>query len=224
MRTSSALLCLAATAASIFAAESPAPCCPPAEPAAPPCCPAPAAAAAKPAAACCAEVAAAQPLSARSLYQLDATWTDDAGQARSLAGFRGRPVILAMIFASCEYACPVLVDDIRRLRALLPEETRARTPVVLVSFDTARDTPPALRAFRERMKLDGQWTLLRGEAGAVQELAMLLGVRFKQDARGQFAHSNLFTVLDAEGEIAHQHAGLMGDVSSSAKLIAGLRR
>jgi protein SCO1/2 len=227
MKTPAVVLCLGlqAAAATLIAAEAPAPCCPPPDPAkAAPCCPAPAPEVARKEAPCCTELAAARPLSAKSLYQLDVTWTNDAGQAVSLASFRGRPLTLAMIFASCEYACPVLVDDIRRMRALLPEEARANTPVVLVSFDTVRDTPAALRAFRDRMKLDGAWTLLRGDAAPVQELAMLLGVKFKQDARGQFAHSNLFTVLNTEGEIVHQHAGLMGDVSSPAKVIASLGR
>ena len=48
---------------------------------------------------------------------------------------------------------------------------------------------------------------------------MLLGVKYKQDARGQFAHSNLMTVLNAEGEITHQRAGLQGDVSEVAQAV-----
>jgi protein SCO1/2 len=48
---------------------------------------------------------------------------------------------------------------------------------------------------------------------------MLLGVKFKQDARGQFSHSNLITILNPAGEIAHQRAGLMGDVSDAAKAV-----
>jgi protein SCO1/2 len=125
-----------------------------------------------------------------------------------------------MFFASCEYACPLIVDDMKRLGALLPADVRAQTQFVLVSFDPARDTPAALKAYRERMKLDDAWTLLRGDAAHVQELAMLLGVKFKQDARGQFSHSNLITVLNPAGEIAHQRAGLMGDVSEAAKAVA----
>jgi len=175
----------------------------------------------KPAApACCVEVKPAAPLTARSIYQLESTWTSDAGKAVALTSFRGRPVVLAMFFASCEYACPVIVNDIQRLRAALPEAVRASTQIVLVTFDTVRDTPAALRAFRARMSLDANWTLLRADEGAVQELAMLLGVKFKQDARGQFAHSNLLTLLNAEGEIVHQHAGLNGDISEAARALA----
>ncbi len=216
------------------AADSTAPCCPP-EPAAPACCAAAgkdgatpacgeskAVAAAQPS--CCDEIKPAAPLSARSLYQLDAKWTDDAGRTVSLTTWRGRPVVLAMFFASCEYACPVLVHDIQRLRERLYPEDRAHTQVVLVTFDTVRDTPAALKAFRNRLQLDAHWSLLTGADDAVRELAMLLGVKYKQDARGQFAHSNLFTVLNAEGEIAHQHAGLMGDISPAAKVVTQLAR
>lgn len=194
-------------AASCCAPEKPA-CCAPVKPAP---------------ASCCSTkepLAAAAPLTDRSLYQLDATWTDDSGQNVSLTALRGQNVVLAMFFASCEYACPVLVSDMQRLRALLPESARATTRFVLVTFDTARDTAAVLKAYRERSALDQAWTLLRGDDNAVQELAMLLGVKFKQDARGQFAHSNLITILNTEGEVVHQHSGLMGDVSEAAKAAA----
>ena len=165
---------------------------------------------------CCAEEKSGAP-SARSLYQLDAVWANDAGATVRLASLQGRPVVLAMFFTRCEYACPLIVDDMKRLGASLPADIRAQAEFVLVSFDTARDTPAALAAYRQRMKLDASWTLLRGDATNVQELAMLLGVKFKEDARGQFSHSNVITILNRAGEIVHQRAGLMGDVSDAAK-------
>jgi protein SCO1 len=188
-----------------------------------PCCAVPTLAPA-PSSSCCAVeqggTGAVMPLTARSLYQLNATWTNDAGSNVVLSSLRGRPIVLAMFFAQCEYACPLLVQDMQRARAALAPEVRPTVQLVLVSFDTARDTPAALKAYRERMALDAGWTLLWGDAGAVQELAMLLGVKFKHDARGQFAHSNLLTVLNREGEIVHQHAGLNGDISEVARRVA----
>lgn len=195
-------------------------------PAAPACCPVTTATAASTPACCATEKPKPAPAKSevpfpdRSLYQLDAKWTNDAGDSVELASLRGRPVVIAMFFASCGYACPMLVNDMQRLRAALPAEARAKARFVLVSFDTARDTPAALRAFRETSALDASWSLLHGETGPVQELAMLLGVKFKQDANGSFAHSNVFTVLNAEGEIVHQRSGLMGDVSDAAKAVA----
>ena len=168
---------------------------------------------------CCAEEQSTAPLTARSIYQLDAKWTNDAGASVQLTSVRGQPVVAAMFFANCEYACPVIVSEMKRLGDTLPAEVRAKTHFVLVSFDTARDTPEALKAYRDRMGLGANWTLLRGDAAAVQEFAMLLGVKFKQDTRGQFSHSNVITVLNSEGEITHQRAGLAGDVSEAAKAV-----
>jgi protein SCO1/2 len=42
----------------------------------------------------------------------------------------------------------------------------------------------------------------------VRELAALLGVIYREDANGSFAHSNVITVLNAEGEIVYQQPGL----------------
>ncbi len=185
-----------------------------------PCCAA-CAADAKPAAekSCCADETPAAAFTAKSLYQLDATWTNDAGQPVRLASFHGHPVVVAMFFASCEYACPIIVTEMKRLRDSLPADVRAETRFVLVTFDSTRDTPAALAAYRERMQLDDAWTLLRGADADVQELAMLLGVKYRQDAKGQFSHSNLITILNPEGEIAHQRAGLEGDVGAAARAV-----
>ncbi|HYD85616.1 MAG TPA: SCO family protein, partial [Opitutus sp.] len=132
----------------------------------------------------------------------------------------GRPTIVTMFFASCSYACPMLLSDLHRLREALPPAVREEAQFVLVSFDSERDTPEALRAYRERTNLNAKhWTLLHGDPAAVQDLAMLLGVKYKRDARGEYAHSNLITVLNAEGEIVHQQSGLQGEVVESARAI-----
>ncbi|MFZ5496888.1 MAG: SCO family protein [Verrucomicrobiota bacterium] len=160
--------------------------------------------------------------SAESLYQLDAGFTDDTGRPFSLGALRGRPVVLTMFFASCGYACPLLVTDMQAIRAKLPAELRARAALVLVSFDTVRDTPAALAKYRADRHLDGQWTLLHGDDDAVRELAALLGVKYKREADGMFAHSNLITILNAEGEIVHQRNGLRGGLDETAAVLAAL--
>ena len=145
----------------------------------------------------------------KSLYLLDSKWTSDVGKTVPLSVLRGRPQVLAMFFSHCEYACPILVNDMRKLEAALPRDVLAKVDFVLVSFDTKRDTPEVLAAFRKKEKLPAaSWTLLRGEADDVRELAALLGINYAQDARGQFAHSNVITLLNAEGEIAFQQNGL----------------
>lgn len=173
--------------------------------------------------ACC-EALEAAPFSKNSLYQADVAFTTDAGRAFRLGELRGRPVVLTMFFASCGYACPLLVGDIETIRAKLPAEARDRAVFVLVSFDTVRDTPAALAAYRARRGLDAQWTLLHGTDDSVRELAALLGVKYQQAADGMFSHSNLVTILNAQGEIIHQRTGLKGGLDEAAAAVAKLAR
>jgi len=88
--------------------------------------------------------------------------------------------------------------------------------MVMVSFDTERDTTEVLKKFRETRALDKNWILLRGNDDAVRELAALLGVKFKRETDGQFAHSNLITILSPDGEIVHQRAGLSGGLDEAS--------
>jgi protein SCO1/2 len=91
---------------------------------------------------------------------------------------------------------------------------------VLVSFDTGHDTVPVLRAYREQHRLDAvNWVLLRGAPGDVRELAAVLGVKYQKDAGGMFNHSNLITILNSEGEIAHQRFGLEGGLPEAEHAI-----
>ena len=170
---------------------------------------------------CCRPALPAGKPTDRSLYQLDSTWTSDVGRKVKLSVLRGRPQVVAMFFSNCEYACPILVNDMRKLEAALPKDVLAKVDFALVSFDTKRDTPEVLAAFRKKEKLPvASWTLLRGENDDVRELAALLGINYVQDARGQFAHTNMITLLNAEGEIAFQQAGLgQGPAALAAEIV-----
>src|ERR1041385_2596442 len=157
----------------------------------------------------------------KSLYQVETEWTSDFGKKMKLDRLRGKPQVIAMFFTSCEYACPVLVHDVRRIEAALPEKIRNEVGLVLVSFDTQRDTVEALHAYREKLDLDpDRWVLLRGQNEDVFELAALLGVKFKKDQRGQFAHSNIITILNSDGEIIHQQIGLNQDPAASVNTLS----
>jgi protein SCO1/2 len=157
----------------------------------------------------------------KSLYLLDSTWTSDVGRKIKLGALRGRPQVMAMFFTHCEYACPIIVGELKAIESKLAPDVLAKVDFLLVSMDAKRDTPEELASFRKKRDLARErWTLLRGEADDVRELAALLGVNYTEDARGQFAHSNVITLLNAEGEIAFQHLGLRQDPSALIDAIA----
>jgi protein SCO1/2 len=169
---------------------------------------------------CTKELQATKPLTDRSLYQVESSWTNDAGVALKLSSLAGRPQIISMFFASCQFTCPILVNDMKQIEAALPENVRTNVGFVLVSFDSERDTPAALARYRVAHGLTGNWTLLRGRPDDVLELGALLGMKFKKDPRGDFSHSNVITVLNSDGEIAGQIVGLNRDPKEIIKLLS----
>jgi protein SCO1/2 len=171
---------------------------------------------------CTSNLAPAATFTDNSLYQLDSTWTNDSGRSLKLGQLQGRVQVVAMFFASCTYACPIIVHDMNRIEAALPETVRARVGFTLITIDPGRDTPEALHAYRGVHQLPAdRWTFLQSGPDNTLELAALLGVKFKREASGQFAHSNLITILNQQGEIIHQLAGLNQDISETARRIAG---
>jgi protein SCO1/2 len=147
-----------------------------------------------------------------SVYDLAGTWRDQAGAVRSLADWRGTPVLVALIYTHCTATCPLAVSELKRIAALDP-----RVRFVLVSLDPARDDVRRLAGYAAERGLDpARWTLLTGSDGDVRDLAALIGVRYRQVTPDDLAHSNLITLLDSEGRIARQSSGRLDDAAVSA--------
>ena len=156
-----------------------------------------------------------------SLFELGFALVDDHGRTRHLAEFRGQPVVMSMVYTSCESVCPRITADLHALERALPEDVRARTRFVLFSLDPRRDTPAALAEFARRHALDpARWTMLGSSEDDMRTLAAVLGVRFRPDAEGEIAHSAVIAVADSRGVLRHRQMGLAGD---PALLVAALR-
>jgi protein SCO1/2 len=144
-----------------------------------------------------------------SLYNLNSDWKTQDGKAINLSEFRGKVLIVAMVYTSCKEACPMIVEDMKRIEKDLPISVAKIANFILFSFDTTRDTPEQLKAFASKRKLSSEhWTLLNGDKSTVQNLAAVLGVKYKEDDKGNFDHSNVITLLDQTGVIRFQQLGL----------------
>src|SRR5215207_2953461 len=102
---------------------------------------------------CCRPPLAASPPTDQSLYLLDSKWTSDVGRQIKLGALRGRPQIVALFFTHCEYACPILVEELKGLERKLPPEVIDKVDFLLVTIDAKRDTPAELATFREKRQL-----------------------------------------------------------------------
>lgn len=157
----------------------------------------------------------------RSLFQVTSKWTTQSGEAVALSRLAGRPQLISLAYTNCQYACPRILADLKDIEASLPPGS----PVgfTIVTIDPARDTPERLRQYAEEQDLDlSRWTLLHGQNGDVLELANLLGVRYAKTATGDFSHSNIITLLNAQGEIVIQQNGLGADNAPTLAKIKSL--
>ena len=143
-----------------------------------------------------------------SLYQLQAKLQGGDGKTVGLDVFRGQPVLISLFYGRCPAACPMLIAQIKRIEAGLSPQARAGMRVLLVSMDPKSDTPAVLASLQEAHRLDGRWKLTRTEDSKVQEIAAVLGVRYRRLKSGEINHSTVVTVLDAAGNPVARVDGL----------------
>jgi protein SCO1/2 len=159
----------------------------------------------------------------KSVFRLDTKWTSDTGREMKLAELRGRPLVVALFFTSCQHSCQFIVRDMKSIESRLSKKSRGKVEFLLVSIDPERDSVEALAAFRTKLGLGTEhWHLLRGPDKAVRQLADRIGFNYYPGSKTQFAHSLLVTVLDGDGEVVHQQVGIgvdrRGAVSTLEKL------
>ena len=139
----------------------------------------------------------ADPATKDSIYQLEPALKDQQGQPMALAVYKGRPVIIAMFFASCTAVCPLIISDIQRFEKGLTEAERAQLGVILVSFDDVNDGPKAFEEIIKRHQIDAtRWRLASASADDVRLLAAALGVRYTKDPTAGFIHSAIIILLN----------------------------
>ncbi len=169
---------------------------------------------------CCSEETMGNSVADKSIYQLNSNWTNQNNKVVKLENFKGKNVVMTMFFASCTYACPILVNDMQKIEASIPKDKLNDYKFVLVSIDPERDSPQTLRQYAKAKGLDtNRWTLLTGDKDEVMELAALIGFKYKQTEDGNFSHTNLITLLNRKGEIIHQNTGLNQDLTAVTELV-----
>lgn len=138
----------------------------------------------------------------------DLALTASDGRVVPLAELRGKPVLVSMIFTSCYHVCPAitrhLATAVDAAREALGEHSFR---ILTVGFDTANDSPEAMRVFARQQGIDdADWQFLSGDAATMAELTARLGFVYFPSPRG-FDHINQVTVLDRDGIVYSQVYG-----------------
>src|SRR5690606_6048796 len=144
-----------------------------------------------------------------SIYNLPSIWTTQDNEKIELKELRGDVLVMVMIYTSCKAACPRLAADMRNIEKQIPENKKENVTLVLVSIDPETDTPERLAEFAKENEMDSdKWVFLRGSEEDTREFAAVLAVNYKRISPLDFSHSNIISVFDQGGVLAHQQEGL----------------
>jgi protein SCO1/2 len=137
-----------------------------------------------------------------SLHTPSFHWKGEASQEVQLKYFKGKWLILSMMYTTCQGSCPLIMKKMRKIEAALKEKKK-QAHFVLITFDPKRDTPSKLKKYREDVGLDQKtWHFLSGTAEDARRLSMLIGIKFSEDPEsGEFMHDNKIVLISPEGEI-----------------------
>jgi protein SCO1/2 len=136
------------------------------------------------------------------------TFLDRQGGPVKLADYRGRPVVLNMLFTGCTRTCPVIVQSLYRAVEIAQDTLGAEEfSVVTVGFDSRQDTPERLRAYAREQGVDlPNWAFLSSDHATIDKLAADLGFIYFPSPRG-FDHLAQTTVIDSAGKVFRQVYG-----------------
>ena len=166
--------------------------------------------------------ATAAPLPGESVYNLHLPLLDQRGEPIDFASLRGRPRLITMFYTSCPYMCPLIIDTARMSERALDEDERTRLSVLMVSFDAVRDNPAALKMLVDKRRIDtSRWTLARTDAAQVRKLAAILGIQYRPLEDGEFSHTSVLILVDADGRIVAR-SEVMGRIDPD--FIAAIKR
>ncbi len=138
----------------------------------------------------------------------DHRFTNSLNRKVTLADYRGKPLVVSLIYTGCADICPVvsetLADAVEVAREAIGEDSFR---VVTVGFDARHDTPARMRAFARSHGLDmANWEFLSTDGDTVDRLAEDIGFVFFPSPKG-FDHMSQTTVIDPEGRVYRQIYG-----------------
>jgi protein SCO1/2 len=137
--------------------------------------------------------------------------TDQDGQPRALADWRGKTVLLDFIFTRCPGPCPILTGLHAKVQHELPPEVQARTQFVSITLDPLRDTPTVLREYAQKRGIDlANWSFLTGPPEQVDAVIKSYGVGSMRTPDGSIEHVVATFLIDGNGQIVQRYLGLEG--------------
>lgn len=124
---------------------------------------------------------------------------DDEGRAVTLAGQRGRYVLVTFLYTHCLDVCPLIAATLNAaLRTIGPERRNVR--VLAVSVDPAGDTRAAVRAYVKRLHLLPQFRYLIGTRAQLHRVWVVWHLLAVAPKAGVVDHVAYTALVDPAGK------------------------
>jgi protein SCO1/2 len=138
----------------------------------------------------------------------DYAFLDRQGRQVRLADYRGKPLVVSMVYTGCFSVCPTttaqLAKAIREARKTLGT---GAFRVVTIGFNLPYDSPEAMRDFARRYGIDApDWEFLSPFEPQLSALVADFGFEYARTPGG-FDHITQLTILDADGKVFRQVYG-----------------
>jgi protein SCO1/2 len=131
------------------------------------------------------------------------------GAAVRFEQFCGQRVVLNFIFTRCPVAtmCPASTAKMMALQAAAKARNIPNLQLVSISFDSAYDTPPVLKAYADARGIDtSNFSFLTGPENAIRDLLAQFGV-IAEPGENVFKHTLSTILIGADGKILHRADG-----------------
>jgi protein SCO1 len=140
---------------------------------------------------------------------------DQDGRWATMRSYRGRPVVLTFLYATCEDTCPLTAQQIRG--ALDDLGRRASVPVLAISVDPADDTPLHVKRFLVDQRMAGRMRYLVGTRAQLAPVWRAYGIQPQGEG---FEHTASTVIVDGRGV---QRVGYLTDQLTPEALADDLR-
>jgi len=151
----------------------------------------------------------------------DYTFVNQSGRVVRLSDFRGKPLVIDMIYTHCPIVCATKTRNLEVLKLSQEALGVDSFSVLTIGFDTDNDTPEEMDKYAKRMdaKLTN-WEFVSADVDTIKKLSKDVGFVFTQSPNGGFDHISQTTFVDGQGKVYQQ---IYGDEFNNQTLLIPLK-
>lgn len=136
----------------------------------------------------------------------DFEFTNLDGETVTLENTNGKVRLMYYFFSNCRDVCPPTTYFLSEIQTELVNQGRfgKDTAFLQITIDPENDTVERLKEYSSGYHADySGWYFLRGEESYTHQIAQQYQVGVQKLGDADFVHSNLYILIDKEGNIRH---------------------